>query len=345
MTAIGNWQGVGIDFIEDFNSLTQEVESGRSPRHDFLVVDNREQQIDWSWLEAYLNCLPYRIIVIGGGNHVPENLGNKVVSVKWDELREYLDSPDRLLAFLWEKWVQSHWGDFTLYVRHMEDQRAQVSAAEKFICQECDPSIPNALVYDHKPRSDRTCLYSMAAFHECFTRGEPIEKLLISEERWILWSLKEAAAITVAVLDERVFMERNRAAREAVGKYECPENKTVEGAWKKRRVYLLDHKQAIKQFDSFLEGGEKYDFFIIHQGIIDEVKKRNEGRFDEGWRRIKGCSRWIVIDTGRGEPGQARAERLRWVEYSVLSDRLINNAAEKYGLAQLLFALRAKSQG
>jgi hypothetical protein len=185
-------------------------------------------------------------------------------------------------------------------------------------------------------------LYSKAAFHECFSSGLPTVELLKSENN--RWRVKEAAAITVAVLDERVFMERNREARKAVGKYKCPGNKTVEGAWKKRRVYLLDHEQAIKRFDNFLNEGVVYDFFVIHQGIIDEVKKRDEDCFSRGWKRIKDCSRWIVIDTGRGEPGQARAERLRWVEYSVLSDRLINNAAEKYGLAQLLFALRAKSQ-
>lgn len=132
-------------------------------------------------------------------------------------------------------------------------------------------------------------------------------------------------------------------------------------AWEKGRVWLLNHRNALDNFGKFvadldtqfmdtLNEGDKikplFDFFIIHQGIIDEIKRldaeKRTSRFEEGWVRLRKKVRWLVVDTGRGRPDQAVNDCLRWVEYSNLADCLVQRAAAKLDLAHLLFALQAE---
>lgn len=342
------WQRKGIDFITDFDAFKNQVETGKAFRHQFLVLDNRQNQVDWGWLSLYINCLPYRIIVIGD---IPDekHLKNKIVCVGWDELSPNLSAPDQLKNFLWEKWVQTWWRAFKLCVRG-GGNKDEYPIAECFYQEDEDPQEENLLVYDHKPNSDKTKLFEKAHFHECFTRDTPTYCLLNSQDGWMRWRVKEAAAISVGVLDERIFLEKDKKAKEAVSRYQCENNRKIENAWRKRRVYLFNHEDAINDFKNFVENLKQsykaLDFFVIHQGIIDAIKKRDEekrdNKFSSGWKELKEITRWLIIDTGRGRPDQAIKECLRWVEYSNLADCLVQRAAIKYNLAQLLFALQAE---
>ena len=347
------WRSQGVDFVTDFKTLREQVEVGKIPRHQFLVLDNQQNQMDWEWLSAYINCLPYRIVVVGNiPNDAPQHLKRTMISIDWNELSEKLHATlDELKSFLWEKWVQKWWSGFTLCVRGIGSRDNHGTVAERFYEQGIDdPEDTNLLVYDHQPNSDRTNLFRKADFHECFTGGTPTDTLLKLKDRWMRWRVKEAAAISVGVLDERIFLEKDKEAREGVSKYECASYKKIINAWEKRRVYLFNHEDAINDFEEFVEGVEKkhqaLDFFIIHQGIIDEIKKRDQAKqtakFSKGWSRLKGITRWLIIDSGRGHPDQAIKECLRWVEYSNLADCLVQHAAIKYNLAQLLFALQAE---
>jgi hypothetical protein len=347
---IREWQRYGINLIPNFNALKQQVESGKLPRYYFLVLDNRQSQIDWVWLERYVNCLAYRIVIIDKiPKDVSENLKKTMVNINWNEVLEHLSTPDALSTFLWEKWVQSWWGNFTLCVRGIQKQ--YTNFCECFIQQGDDQtSSQNPLLFDHQGESDNTNLFKKAAFHECFTGGTSTDTLLQSRDSRMRWRVKEAAAISVGVLDERVFLEKDNEAREAVDKYSKSENKKIIKAWQTRRVYLFNHESAIGDFEQFVQNKLAYygflDFFIIHQGIIDAIKKSDEekhtSKFTKGWNILKEKVRWLIIDTGRGRPDQAIRECLRWVEYSNLAEFVLQRCAVKYDLAQLLFALQAE---
>jgi len=284
------------------------------------------------------------------------------VTVEWDELCSQLNSPEKLIDFLWEKWVQHWWGNFQLCVRSLSGDRDE-TIAEVFLDQDSDPNAPNYLVYDHRsPPQEATQLFSTAAFHESFSASAEYSFLRKEENPpWTRWRVKEAAAVKVGVLDERIFLARDSAAKKGVGKYDCDDYKKVAKAWEKRRVWLLSHQDAIDAFDEFVDNLERevrgvlnerdkesplFDFFIIHQGIIDEIKrndaKKRMSRFQQGWSKLQERVRWLIIDTGRGRPDQAIKDCLRWVEYSNLADCLIQRAAAKMDLAYLLFALKAE---
>jgi hypothetical protein len=341
----------GIDVLEGFEGLKQKVKAGASLRHDFLVLDGQQDQVDWQWLERYVNCLPYRIIVVGETPNIQDaqvqQISKSLVQIQFDEVQSKLNNPDTLMNFLWEKWVNEWWSQFEVVARigHDKDMEHRV---DKFVTE--DKEWSDALVFDHDwENQDQSKLYKSALFHWSLRRrgDDSAYVQLLSGNRW---QIKETAAITVAILDERIFMERDRSATCGVYRY-SDQAKRLETVWEKRRVYLLDDQKALQDFGKFVGEVENFidqkrceffDFLVIHQGIIDEIKKhQGENGFQNDWTRLKSLFRWIVIDTGRGEPEQARKDRLRWVEYSNIADCLIQGAGDKFRLAQVLFALRA----
>jgi len=218
------------------------------------------------------------------------------------------------------------------------------------------------LIYDHKKRPEEDNLFKTASFHHSFSSDEPIAEVFpkpqgnsqpTASQIVELLRLWEASAISVAVIDERIWLERDRQARHGVSKYaDNSDFCLVLNAWKKRRVYLLDPDKAKRNFNEFVtnclippEGAQFYDFVIIHQGIIDEIKKSIGDGFKKPWEGLREKARWVIIDTGRGRPDQAKEERLRWVEYSNLAECLVTFAADKLRLAHLLFALQAEFSG
>lgn len=80
-------------------------------------------------------------------------------------------------------------------------------------------------------------------------------------------------------------------------------------------------------------------FFVIHQGILDKLNKR-EPESDKSLMENIRC-KWKVIDSGRGVPEPEKLGRYpeaRFVQISVLQ-RLLENF-DKHGLAQTLFSTR-----
>ena len=123
-------------------------------------------------------------------------------------------------------------------------------------------------------------------------------------------------------------------------------SKSLFNVWEKRRVYLQNADDAVANFSDFVEhmhppdGNDCFDFVVIHQGIIDEVKKTlTLDKFNAAWTKLKKRTRWLVIDTGRGLPEQARLESHRWVEYSNVAECVARYAGDKFRFAQLLSAL------
>jgi len=363
MTAeLQRWRSQGIDFIKDFGELKQEVEAGYSPRHQFLVLDNRNGQVEqhWRWIANQINALPYRIIVIGSCE-VPREIQHTAVKV--DELPP-MESPDSLRKFLWQKWVQHWYGDYAIYVRWGERETSYNKII--FIPKNSDPCVEKALVYDHESNTDQEGgeghnLYASSDFHECIDADSPLRdvfthignaissKSINTEHEVIIYRLIEASAISIAILDERIWLERERKNFGGMGTKKYSSDVTLKKVWEKRRIYLLDADKALSNFDEFIKEsfqskGDRYweyDFLVAHQGRLEEIEKKvGHEKFNSGWEEMKKKARWVIINTGRGKPPLAEKEGLRYVEYSNLGETLLKGA--KLDLAYLLFALQAE---
>lgn len=375
-----SWRDQGIDFLDNLEELRKKIKDRTIFRHHFLVIDNQEGQLDsgdWGWLTENLCHLPYRIMVAGEilikKNDI-DSIHKVMVSFENNEIKEQFNSVDEFKEYLWGKWVQSMWGDFTLLIRGSSKKEEQYNT-EIFITESEDYNLSNNcyLVFDHRNKPDdplflgssssnKDNLFKSAAFHQSFKHGG-VFSFLTKDDRldqdnefnkpWMKWRIKEAAAIRVGVLDERVYLDRERPASIGVTNYKNQGNKISINAWKKSRVDIINYKDAKENFLKFVtelgadqNGKILYDFFIIHQGIIDEIKKSDDRNkthfFEKGWLDLAKKVRWIIITTGRGSPPQANKNRLRWVELSNLVDALIKNAADKLGLARLLFALQGE---
>jgi hypothetical protein len=351
----------GVEFCSS-RKFRQRTEQGATPRHSFLVIPKPKTTSEWDWLWSKLNFLPPRILVVdaqeedipSGRPHLSRSLGfiNGPLPT----------TPFALLDSLWTNWVQRWWGDFKIFVRSSlhEESIAEKGRAEGWDKVE-EIAGTKWLVFDHSSDADDTELYEIAAFHESFRYGSPSEKMLQKRGSLIKNSelmtsavienqtrqrIREAAGLSVAVIDERVWLERDGVATEGASHYKDVSRLTV---WKKRRVFLQDTNLALEDFDTFVNSLSPtsisvFDFVIIHQGIIDSVREKTGSNFDAIWLRLERKTRWLVIDSGRGQPEQARKDDLRWVEYSNLAECLVQYAGNKLKLTELLWTLRASSK-
>jgi len=218
------------------------------------------------------------------------------------------------------------------------------------------------IVFDHHATPEATNLHEIAAYHESISWGTATQKMLYKRgslsqsvkpmtssmsENISRMRIKEAAALSVAVIDERVWLEKDGVGAEGSKYYKVDNSRRA--VWQKRRVYLQDADAAFQDFDDFVsklfpEAISVFDFLIIHQGIIDNAREKTGDNFSAIWQKLEHKARWVVIDSGRGQPEQARAHNLRWVEYSNLAECLVHYAGNKLKLAELLWTLRASSQ-
>ncbi|MFQ5686053.1 MAG: hypothetical protein ACE5GV_05275 [Candidatus Scalindua sp.] len=152
--------------------------------------------------------------------------------------------------------------------------------------------------------------------------------------------LIESALTRVVIVDERVseWAKRNFAF-----------NKTNQDMLQKMRVFVPEVDRENIKFDDLKSkitkiptGVNKCQFFVIHQGILDKLKKENNKDRDKKLMGIvKEKFKWIVIDSGRGVPenfDRYEEYKVRFVEISALQ-RLLENF-DKHGLAQTLFSTR-----
>lgn len=355
----------GMDFMTPAE-LRRQVEDDDGLRHGFLVLYKKyvqEHWKDWSWLSDHINFLPHRIMVIGEEKgtfaNYPE-LRPRVVFIRHAEYSRHLqDGPDSLRDFLWRQWTQRNWSSHVLCVRWKPEKvNADRTVPETWDNEGGEEDLGRWLVYDHRDESDATRLYRDSAYHQAFSSGSVTAEMLASENRD---RIKEAAALTVVVIDERIWMEKGvKVGGVEASKYRRDENKTLAELWRKRRVYIQDTDALLRDFPTFIERlrgelrpagappwaghpSQMCDFLVIHQTILDELRSKDQEAFTQHWAELKQLARWVVIDTGRGQPEQARLEKLRWVEYSNLAECLVGYAGDKFRLAHLLSRLRASS--
>ena len=352
----------GIEFCTS-EKFFQRIESGPTPRHSILVLPYSWVNKNWGWLQQRRNFLPPRILILDGArNQIPSGRNELERSIGFIQ-GPLPSNPNELLNFLWMSWVNTWWSKYQILVRWSlaRDTIAEIGKAEADMVYE-EEGTP--LVFDHSANSDQTNLYQQAAYHESFSWGSPTQKLLqkgsaFSKSSEMITTatyesinrqrIKEAAALSVAVIDERVWLEKDGPATEGVRHYKGDTTRIT--VWRKRRVFLQDTNLALDDFLLFVESclppkpDAHFDFLIIHQGIIDGVREKMGGdAFLQAWFTLDRKARWVVIDSGRGHPELARNHNLRWVEYSNLAECLVGNAGNKMKLAELLWTLRASAK-
>ncbi|MGZ5434604.1 MAG: hypothetical protein ACXWID_01605 [Pyrinomonadaceae bacterium] len=373
----------GIEFstLDDF---IDQIRSGLSPRHEFLILPPPIEPYEWRWLSEKLNFLPPRVLL--------RDCDERQVPATWQHLSRSIafikglstESPAALMSEVTDSWLNRWWRDFKIAVRWTRS--ASTVADVKIPGGDSGRDYVSAesghlLVFDHLPRPDTTPLFDQAAFHEPFDGTSALGNLLLlqstpgdeatrdvsadqSRTRTAETSydqsrfrLRETAGLSVAIIDERLWLEKDGLAT-GLTKYTAA-FKTREEVWKKRRVFLANTGKAFEDFEAFVEklkppDRDLFDFVIIHQGIIDTARDKLEkmvvstdrlrqNRFDKAMNQLREKARWLVVDSGRGQPEHALAWNLRWVEYSNLAECVIHNAGDKFKLAELLWRLRASA--
>ena len=362
----------GIDFSPLSNFL-RDIDQGFRPRHTFIVLPKPRRSQEWNWLWKNLNFLPPRVLIRDCTEaEVPAGRPELSRTLAFVQGKLPVD-PGLLIQTLWTNWVNRWWGHYKILVRddRLYDNTIADEAKKQSWDEPAELAPADRLVFDHKSAPDKTKLFENAAYHQSFTHGHGVEQMLWQKGKEVRgdkppkdlirnpaqWTnamvdnyrrlrIKETTGLSVAIIDERVWLEKDGEATEGVRHYVSSKSRV--DVWRKRRVYLQDANKALDNFPHFVENLAPadlpvFDFIIIHQGIIDSIKDKEKDNFDPAWRKLKNRSRWIVIDSGRGQPEQARVHNLRWVEYSNLAECLVQRAGDKFGLAELLWTLRASA--
>lgn len=384
-TANQGFKRAGIEFLT-WPMLERRVGNGVPLRHQFLVLN--AASIDSIWLCQNKDLLPCRILMFGvtAEAELPVALPDAIrQTVKFSPTPPVFEDPHAFKLWAWSQWTSLPYGqlggrpcDRELYVRW--DKEGSPSGLFHFVHQaRFFEARDNAIVYDHCSDADcrvtnnadnpKYSLYQAAAFHEILDAGSPARSLfehieaneaLSPETTEAILRLKDASSVTVAILDERI-LEKQEQPRSGIGTSKYSDSLTFKDAWEKRGVYLLDHELAQVDFTKFLTSvglglrrdnreNNRYDFLIVHQGILDKIRHRQPQVFqrqqsnidgvESEWERLKALARHVVITTGRGKAPTAQEENLRWVEYSNLSDAVFRGC--KLDLTSLLFAVQAE---
>lgn len=357
-------QAAGIDFYP-LKAFLKMIDQGGRPRHTFALLPKPQAPEEWTWLWKNLDFLPARILIRDcAEGQIPAGRPqlSRTLAFAPAKLR---GTPATFMEELWTNWANRWWGNSRILVR--DDLHGDTIAEFGFNQSWDEPAeLPPGdwLVFDHREAQDETKLFQKADYHHGFRHWVATGQLLkkgsqsfvrksknITNETIDNLSrlrIKEAAGLSVAVIDERVWLEKDGTAVEGVSHYVSEANTTRFAVWEKRRVYLQDANFALDNFSEFVDNLHPnldiFDFLIIHQGIIDTVRDKDKENFDRLWRRLKNRARWVVIDSGRGQPEQAREDDLRWVEYSNLAECLVQYAGDKFRLAELLWTLRASAK-
>jgi len=88
----------------------------------------------------------------------------------------------------------------------------------------------------------------------------------------------------------------------------------------------------------------EFDIVVIHQGVIDSFRPRNEKHeceiTEETMRRwIAKTHPWLVVESGRGIPPGLQKQPIRFLSFSVLDQAMTADGIGKLYLTRRLMAL------
>ena len=155
-----------------------------------------------------------------------------------------------------------------------------------------------------------------------------------------LLQLVENALLRVVVIDERV------------AQYYCNCNDETKKQFKKGLITIpaqINHDQKVYPivkdpncekmtflFDKI--PNNKYDIFIIHQGMLDKIGLKETGKVGEFIDKIKKSVPFVIITSGRGEPENI-PQNAKFLPFSNIESFLLSNFPEKYLLTQMMMKI------
>lgn len=316
--------------------------------HEFLIIDGNINSKTEEFCAKNRPKLPFRILT-------KNDFNNESIS----------SEPDECYFFVWEKW-------FTRYFNNDDRKEKKImlinndspqTTLNGFKCKDKidivrgkkvdDDVIPdNNIVLSHDITITTTKdIFKNSYYVEAFA-GEGSDGLftiihdMFSSSPFLLYKLLESILFKVAIIDERIFKERNEEISiEPSAKYEV-KKVILDQLWGKRQVKIINHDEIIEKNNWKFIDTFKPDVFIIHQGVIDKYRNRyGTESINEVAMKIKEKVNYVIIDSDRGKPNSEDLKMFgaRWLQFSDLSSIMINKAhmnVAKYILINLITTLR-----
>jgi len=189
-----------------------------------------------------------------------------------------------------------------------------------------------------------------------------LESILTGEENYnyykMLYQLIENGLIRILVADERIMRyagsnENVKTALECAGVYVVqnidgfPLKKVTGKKTKKTKVSLGDIENVgLPGYTEYKN--EFFDFFIIHQGILDKIEESQKNGIKIDWKETirewkKEVAPFVIVTSGRGRPVNV-PENAKFLPFSVVEKTLITSYHSKFILTQMLFRVKNKKK-
>jgi len=174
----------------------------------------------------------------------------------------------------------------------------------------------------------------------------------------MLYQLIENVLIRILVAYERIMRyagsnEKVKTALVSVGVYVVQniDGLTLKNGNEEKKVSLGDIEnvglpgyEEVKK--KMKDKNEFFDFFIIHQGILDKIedKCQNKINWEETIKEWKSkVAPYVVVTSGRGRP-ESVPENAKFLPFSVVEKTLITPYHSKFILTQMLFRVKNKKK-
>jgi len=185
-----------------------------------------------------------------------------------------------------------------------------------------------------------------------------LESILTGEENYnyykMLYQLIENGLIRILVADERIMRyagsnENVKTALECAGVYVVQniDGLTLKNGNEEKEVSLGDIENVgLPGYTEYKN--EFFDFFIIHQGILDKIQEGQEKRIKMDWKKTirewkNEVAPFVIVTSGRGRPVNV-PENAKFLPFSVVEKTLITPYHSKFILTQMLFRVKNKKK-
>ena len=364
----------GIDIYE-INELRRKIENGEKFRHKFMLplFDISENDLKQSYSSSkeeleisYLSRLPYRIIsnkcktdIEDLLNHINKTDNRKILLNIYNSYNKKLNGTKFVFSFEDEGSFESLNDIATNKSNELNDENKLKITGKGFIINDNGDKI--ATLQQHSDFNEKDTSYKRKSNQIMFsiTGNNSLKTQLqsiinIDDLMIFIHEISGAAFKKIAIIEETIFGKYhsnntvlNKFALQYIDIYNYDEKHKK---YFKLPVFSENSKNIIRtverikfQYQNYkTSDNDKYDFIIIHQGIIDKLIKiennnTKEKKIDNVIEELKNYGENIIVCSGRGKPEYLHSE-VRFLSLGNLINWLDDN---KYTLVKGLFSLRS----
>jgi len=310
--------------------------------YQFLVLDFDINGETKKFLEENKQRLPLRILEKRDftENSIPEDIS-------------------KLDLFLWKTWFYKYFckdGRANQEIRLIDGRNEDW---ERSINNECNDNkikvirnktddrdyIPdNSIVISHDININvQKNIYSGSYCIEGTSGGDSLDIMIKSIKGNVhhLYKLLESFLFKIVIVDERIYDKVDTMV--PVQPQKIWNGKiSFNQLWSKRQVEIIDHNEIIEKDNWSSIFSSKPDILIIHLGVIDKYNDtHNIQKFKNAWDEIKEKINYIIIDSDRGRSDDIKAMGARWLQFSDLSNVIIDKAEDNMAKCLLLNLISA----